>query len=66
MKNKPIKMLLTLKLCLHDRTLLVALELHLFMQLSMHKSHGLLNTWPYMSYLKAKIKRPVFQKNSIK
>ena len=28
--------------------------------------HGLLNTRPYMSHLKAKIKRPVFQKNSTK
>ena len=27
---------------------------------------GLLNTWPYMSHFKAKIKRPVFQKNSAK
>ena len=26
--------------------------------------HDLLNTRPYMSHLKAKIKRPVFQKNS--
>ena len=29
-------------------------------------NHGLLNTRPYMSHLKAKIKRPVFQKNSTK
>ena len=28
--------------------------------------HGLLNTWPYMSHFKSKIKRPVFQKNSTK
>ena len=28
--------------------------------------HGLLNTRPYMSHFKAKIKRPVFQKNSTK
>ena len=28
--------------------------------------HGLLNTWPYMSHLKAEIERPVFQKNSTK
>ena len=27
---------------------------------------GLLNTRPYMSHLRAKIKRPVFQKNSTK
>ena len=29
-------------------------------------NHDLLNIWPYMSHLKAKIKRPVFQKNSTK
>ena len=29
-------------------------------------NHGRLNTRPYMSDLKAKIKRPVFQKNSTK
>ena len=29
-------------------------------------NHGLLNTRPYMSHLKFKIKRPVFQKNSAK
>ena len=29
-------------------------------------AHGLLNTRPYMSQLKAKIKWPVFQKNSTK
>ena len=29
-------------------------------------NHGLLNIWPYMSHLKAKIKRPVFQKNLTK
>ena len=29
-------------------------------------NYGLLNTWPYMSHLKVKIKRPIFQKNSTK
>ena len=29
-------------------------------------NHGLLNTRSYMSHVKAKIKRPVFQKNSTK
>ena len=29
-------------------------------------NHGLLDTRPYMSHLKAKIKRPVFQKNATK
>ena len=30
------------------------------------KNHGLLNTRPYISHLKAKFKRPVFQKNLTK
>ena len=39
------------------------LDLNLGYTPGMH--HGLLNRWPYMSNLKAKIKRPV-QKNSTK
>ena len=28
-----------------------------------YMDYGLLNTWPYMSHLKSKIKRSIFQKN---
>ena len=36
------------------------------MTMTIHIYHGLLNTRPYMSHLKAKIKTSVFQKNSTK